>query len=179
MLLPFAGSARPTATPTTPPPPTFSGAPTGTATLGNLRFPRAAPPEGLSSARGAAADFDCGGTHYFSASGDPYLEGAVYHYVVAVDGTGSVVVVLPGWRETWWAWQRTACGLADEGHTVLVVDPKGQGESDARDDLDYGVEAAARKLGALLDYGVGDFGLLASDGGVALGDRLAADPAAA
>ena len=175
VLLPFAGSARPTAAPTTPPP-TFSGAPTGTASLGHLRFPRAAPPEGATSAHGAAADLDCGGAHYFSASGDPYLEDTVYHYVVAGDGTGSVVVVLPGWRETWWAWRRTACGLADEGHTVLLVDPKGQGESDARPDLDYGVEAGARELGALLDaLGVGDFGLIASDGGVALGDRLAAD----
>jgi pimeloyl-ACP methyl ester carboxylesterase len=55
------------------------------------------------------------------------VNGIKLHYVIG--GTGSPVVLLPGWPETWWAWHKIMPGLA-KNHTVISVDLRGMGASD-------------------------------------------------
>ena len=53
------------------------------------------------------------------------------HYIHAVmGGQGNPLVLLPGWPQKWYAWRHTMNELAD-AFTVIAIDPKGFGSSDA------------------------------------------------
>lgn len=54
------------------------------------------------------------------------VNGVTLHYVTG--GQGPVVVLLPGWPETWWEWRHIMPGLA-RTHTVIAVDLRGMGTS--------------------------------------------------
>src|SRR5258705_540 len=56
------------------------------------------------------------------------IDGTRFHYVTA--GTGDPVLLIPGWPESWIAWRKVLPLLVSAGRRVVVIDPKGFGESD-------------------------------------------------
>jgi len=58
--------------------------------------------------------------------GSADVNGVHLHYVEG--GSGSAVVLLPGWPETWWAWHKVMPALARH-HRVIAVDLRGMGAS--------------------------------------------------
>jgi pimeloyl-ACP methyl ester carboxylesterase len=56
------------------------------------------------------------------------IDGVRFHYVTA--GTGDPVLLLPGWPESWIAWRKVVPLLVGAGRSVVVLDPRGFGESD-------------------------------------------------
>lgn len=62
--------------------------------------------------------------HFESAYAD--VNGVRLHYVEG--GSGSPVVLLPGWPETWWAFHKVMPALAAH-HRVIAVDLRGMGGS--------------------------------------------------
>lgn len=50
------------------------------------------------------------------------------HYADA--GDGEPVLLIPGWPQTWYAWRYVMPLLVAEGRRVIVLDPRGLGESD-------------------------------------------------
>ncbi len=55
------------------------------------------------------------------------VNGVRLHYVVG--GTGPLVILLPGWPETWWEWHKVMPQLA-RTHRVVAVDIRGMGTSE-------------------------------------------------
>jgi pimeloyl-ACP methyl ester carboxylesterase len=55
------------------------------------------------------------------------VNGIKLHYVIG--GSGPLIVLLPGWPETWWSWHKLMPRLATD-HTVLSLDLRGMGASD-------------------------------------------------
>ena len=56
------------------------------------------------------------------------VNGVRLHYVEG--GSGSPILLLPGWPESWYAWRRIMPALAAAGHRVIALDPRGMGDSD-------------------------------------------------
>ena len=54
------------------------------------------------------------------------VNGTNIHYVIG--GTGPLLVLLPGWPQTWWTFHKVMPELARQ-HTVLAVDLRGMGTS--------------------------------------------------
>jgi pimeloyl-ACP methyl ester carboxylesterase len=71
------------------------------------------------------------------------IDGTRFHYVTA--GTGDPVLLLPGWPESWIAWRKVVPLLVNAGRRVVVLDPRGFGESD-KPPTGYDLDAAARDL---------------------------------
>lgn len=71
------------------------------------------------------------------------LDGIHFHYVTA--GTGDPVLLLPGWPESWIAWRKVVPLLVNAGRRVIVLDPRGLGESD-KPVGGYDLDTAARDL---------------------------------
>jgi pimeloyl-ACP methyl ester carboxylesterase len=76
------------------------------------------------------------------------IEGVGFHYVTA--GTGDPVLLLPGWPESWIAWRKVVPLLVNEGRRVVVLDPRGIGESD-KPVGGYDLDTAARDLHRFLE----------------------------
>ena len=76
------------------------------------------------------------------------VDGVRFHYVTA--GTGDPVVLLPGWPESWIAWRKVVPLLARVGRRVVVLDPRGFGESD-KPTSGYDLDTAARDLHGFLE----------------------------
>ena len=55
------------------------------------------------------------------------VNGTRLHYVIG--GTGTPLVLLPGWPQTWWQYSRMMPALAKQ-HRVIVVDLRGMGGSE-------------------------------------------------
>ncbi|UPG92736.1 alpha/beta fold hydrolase [Luteibacter aegosomatissinici] len=55
------------------------------------------------------------------------VNGVRLHYVIG--GRGPLVILLPGWPETWWSYHKTMPELA-KTHRVISVDLRGMGASD-------------------------------------------------
>jgi pimeloyl-ACP methyl ester carboxylesterase len=95
------------------------------------------------------------------------INGARLHYVTA--GTsGSPILLVHGWPETWWAFRHLIPLLARR-HRVIALDLRGFGDSSAAD-ADYSQQTSADDLHHLVDHlGLGAVHLLAQDisGGVA------------
>jgi pimeloyl-ACP methyl ester carboxylesterase len=75
------------------------------------------------------------------------IDGTRFHYVTA--GTGDPVVLLPGWPESWIAWRKVVPLLVRAGRRVVVLDPRGFGESD-KPATGYDLDTAARDLHGFL-----------------------------
>ena len=71
------------------------------------------------------------------------LDGIHFHYVTA--GTGDPVLLLPGWPESWIAWRKVVPLLVNAGRRVIVLDPRGFGDSD-KPTGGYDLDTAARDL---------------------------------
>lgn len=71
------------------------------------------------------------------------IDGTRFHYVTA--GTGDPVLLLPGWPESWIAWRKVLPLLVSAGRSVVVLDPRGFGESD-KPAGGYDLDTAARDL---------------------------------
>jgi pimeloyl-ACP methyl ester carboxylesterase len=71
------------------------------------------------------------------------VDGTRFHYVTA--GAGEPVLLLPGWPESWIAWRKVLPLLVSAGRRVVVLDPRGFGESD-KPAGGYDLDTAARDL---------------------------------
>lgn len=117
-----------------------------------------------------------------SASASPLIEGATraqfvsgdarIHYVTA--GTsGSPILLVHGWPETWWAF-RSVIPILARTHRVIAVDLRGFGDSSA-DDADYSDAASAEDLHRLVQHlGLGPVHLACQDVSGGLAFRFAA-----
>src|SRR5215468_1753680 len=76
------------------------------------------------------------------------IDGIRFHYVTA--GTGDPVLLLPGWPESWIAWRKVLPLLVGAGRRVIVLDPRGFGESD-KPAGGYDLDTAARDLHLFLE----------------------------
>jgi pimeloyl-ACP methyl ester carboxylesterase len=76
------------------------------------------------------------------------IDGTRFHYVTA--GTGDPVLLLPGWPESWIAWRKVLPLLVGAGRRVVVLDPRGFGESD-KPATGYDLDTAARDLHRFLE----------------------------
>jgi len=76
------------------------------------------------------------------------IDGTRFHYVTA--GTGDPVLLLPGWPESWIAWRKVLPLLVGAGRRVIVLDPRGFGESD-KPPGGYDLDTAARDLHGFLE----------------------------
>ena len=74
-------------------------------------------------AQGASARDPPGAEHHIAKVGD-----IRFHYITA--GTGEPVLLLPGWPESWIAWRKVVPLLVNAGRRVIILDPRGFGESD-------------------------------------------------
>jgi len=68
------------------------------------------------------------------------------HYVAG--GTGSPVILLPGWPETWWSFHKIMPALT-QGHRVIAVDLRGMGGSD-KPENGYDKKTMAADIAALI-----------------------------
>jgi pimeloyl-ACP methyl ester carboxylesterase len=76
------------------------------------------------------------------------IDGTRFHYVTA--GTGDPVLLIPGWPESWIAWRKVVPLLVSAGRRVVVLDPRGFGESD-KPAGGYDLDTAARDLHGFLE----------------------------
>jgi pimeloyl-ACP methyl ester carboxylesterase len=76
------------------------------------------------------------------------IDGTRFHYVTA--GSGDPVLLLPGWPESWIAWRKVLPLLVGAGRRVVVLDPRGFGESD-KPAQGYDLDTAARDLHGFLE----------------------------
>ncbi|MGA7994603.1 MAG: alpha/beta fold hydrolase, partial [Bradyrhizobium sp.] len=76
------------------------------------------------------------------------IDGTRFHYVTA--GTGDPVLLIPGWPESWIAWRKVLPLLVSAGRRVVVLDPRGFGESD-KPAGGYDLDTAARDLHRFLE----------------------------
>jgi pimeloyl-ACP methyl ester carboxylesterase len=76
------------------------------------------------------------------------IDGTRFHYVTA--GTGDPVLLIPGWPESWIAWRKVVPLLVSAGRSVVVLDPRGFGESD-KPAGGYDLDTAARDLHRFLE----------------------------
>lgn len=76
------------------------------------------------------------------------IDGTRFHYVTS--GTGDPVLLIPGWPESWIAWRKVLPLLVSAGRSVVVLDPRGFGESD-KPAGGYDLDTAARDLHGFLE----------------------------
>jgi pimeloyl-ACP methyl ester carboxylesterase len=86
------------------------------------------------------------------------IDGTRLHYVTA--GTGDPVLLLPGWPESWIAWRKVVPLLVHAGRRVIILDPRGIGESE-KPANGYDLDTAARDIHEFLEATQ-----LASPGGI-------------
>jgi pimeloyl-ACP methyl ester carboxylesterase len=104
------------------------------------------------------------------------VNGIHFHYVTA--GAGEPVLLLPGWPETWYAWRKVAPLLVAAGRSVVVLDPRGYGNSD-KPASGYDLDTAARDLHDFLTATnlapTGGIDIVAHDVGTWIGHAIAAN----
>ncbi len=76
------------------------------------------------------------------------IDGVRLHYVEG--GNGAPVLLIPGWPQSWYAWRKVMPLLADAGHRVIAIDPRGMGDS-ARPATGYDMTTVAAELHAFLN----------------------------
>ncbi|GAA2781978.1 alpha/beta fold hydrolase [Crossiella cryophila] len=76
------------------------------------------------------------------------VNGTRLHYVIG--GTGSPLVLLPGWPQTWWQFRKIMPALA-EHHRVIAVDLRGMGGS-AKPAAGYDKKTMAKDIHELLRH---------------------------
>ena len=120
----------------------------------------------------AALDRDATG-HNRPVRATAQVNGIRLHYVL--EGQGPLVVLLHGWPQTWYCWRKVIAPLAD-GHTVLVPDLRGYGQSD-KPPAGYDKRTMAEDVRALAGHlGHSRIALLAGhDRGARVAHRYALD----
>ncbi|MFJ2257001.1 alpha/beta fold hydrolase [Streptomyces sp. NPDC087844] len=109
-----------------------------------------------------------GVTHHLADVNDTRL-----HYVCA-GATGSPILLVHGWPETWWAFRKLIPLLA-RSHRVLALDLRGFGDSGNAADAAYGEAVAAEDLHQLVEHiGAGPVHLVCQDISGGTGFRFAA-----
>lgn len=100
------------------------------------------------------------------------VDGVRMHYVTG--GSGSPVVLIHGWPQTWYGWWPIMPALA-ENHTVYAIDLPGLGDSTGVPD-DYGKASLARYVHTLVAdrLGVHDAAVIGHDFGAAVAFQYAA-----
>jgi len=79
-------------------------------------------------------------------------EGLRLHAVAAGPTSGPVVILLHGFPEFWWGWQRQIASLAEAGYRVIVPDQRGYNLSAKPSNCrDYGLDRLGGDVLALLD----------------------------
>ncbi|TXK20613.1 alpha/beta fold hydrolase [Microbacterium wangchenii] len=97
-----------------------------------------------------------GVTHHLAA-----INGTELHYVTAGD-SGSPILLVHGWPETWWAF-RTLIPLLARTHRVFALDLRGFGDSGAGE-TEYGEAVSAEDLHQLVAHlGAGPVHVLGQD----------------
>lgn len=100
------------------------------------------------------------------------VNGAQLHYVSA-GNSGSPILLIHGWPETWWAFHKVIPILAAT-HRVFAVDLRGFGDSSAADGS-YDAATSAEDMHHLVEHlGVGPVHVLCQDLSGGLGFRFAA-----
>jgi pimeloyl-ACP methyl ester carboxylesterase len=100
------------------------------------------------------------------------VNGTKLHYVSAGD-SGSPILLVHGWPETWWAFRKLIPLLA-QTHRVFALDLRGFGDSSSTD-AEYGEAVAAEDLHRLVEHiGAGPVHLLCQDVSGGTGFRFAA-----
>jgi pimeloyl-ACP methyl ester carboxylesterase len=100
------------------------------------------------------------------------VNGTTLHYVSAGD-SGSPILLVHGWPETWWAFRKLIPLLAQK-HRVFALDLRGFGDS-CNADAEYGEAVAAEDLHRLVEHvGTGPVHLLCQDLSGGTGFRLTA-----
>jgi pimeloyl-ACP methyl ester carboxylesterase len=69
------------------------------------------------------------------------------HCIIA--GQGAPVLLLPGWPQTWFAYQHMLPLFVDAGRQVYVLDPRGLGDSE-KPVTGYDLDAAAEDIHAFI-----------------------------
>lgn len=104
--------------------------------------------------------------------GNVNVDGGTIHYVRG--GSGSPLLLIHGWPETWWAWHKVMPSLARE-HTVIAVDLPGLGDSSAPPS-GYDKATTARRIReAVHKLGFRRVGILAHDVGAQVAYPYARD----
>ena len=104
------------------------------------------------------------------------IDGTRFHYVTA--GTGAPVLLIPGWPESWIAWRKVLPLLVGAGRRVVVIDPRGLGESDKPTggyDLDTAASDLHRFLAATKLVTTGGIDIIAHDVGTWIAHAHAAN----
>jgi len=71
------------------------------------------------------------------------IEGVRLHFVEG--GSGTPILLLPGWPMSWYAWRYVMPLLAEAGRRVIALDPRGMGDSD-RPASGYDMRTVATEL---------------------------------
>ncbi|MFH8466202.1 alpha/beta fold hydrolase [Streptomyces sp. NPDC017991] len=101
------------------------------------------------------------------------VNGTRLHYVSA-GTTGSPILLVHGWPETWWAFRKLIPPLA-RSHRVIALDLRGFGDSGNAEDAAYGEAVAAEDLRHLVEHiGAGPVHLVCQDISGGTGFRFAA-----
>ncbi|MBP2478982.1 pimeloyl-ACP methyl ester carboxylesterase [Crossiella equi] len=115
-----------------------------TAALAMTGTPASAAPEATSGARVPSDAVLARSLGLRSAHAE--VNGTRLHYVTG--GTGSPLVLLPGWPQTWWEFNKVLPALAKR-HTVIAVDLRGMGGS-AKPEGGYDKKTMARDIHELI-----------------------------
>jgi pimeloyl-ACP methyl ester carboxylesterase len=100
------------------------------------------------------------------------VNGFRMHYVIA--GSGSPVVLVHGWPQSWYEWRKIIPALAEK-HTVIAVDLRGLGDSE-RPDTGYDKRTLAGDVHQLVKkLGYSEIGLVGHDWGGAVAYYLSYD----
>lgn len=101
------------------------------------------------------------------------VQGLRLHCVTA--GSGTPVLLVPGWPQTWYAWRHVMQALAAAGYLAIAVDPPGLGDSD-RPEQGYDTGSVASVLRqAMAQLGHERFHLVGHDVGMWIAYALASD----
>lgn len=135
-------------------------------------YRRADPPPGAVNKDGDTEQVrDTTVTHRFVDDG-----GTTYHVVTAGDPGNTLVLILHGMPESWYAWHHQIDALAPS-YFVIAPDMLGYGQSDKRLELDYTTSGmAAQMVRVVNELGIERFHVVAADRGAVLADKLFAEP---
>ncbi len=101
------------------------------------------------------------------------VNGAHLHYVTG--GGGEPVLLIPGWPQSWYAWRYVMPLLLAAHRRVIVLDPRGMGDS-GHPAAGYDMGNVARDVHGLIEaLGVGALDVVGHDIGSWIGYTLAAD----
>ncbi len=100
------------------------------------------------------------------------INGFKMHYVTA--GSGSPVVLVHGWPQSWYEWRKVIPALAEK-HTVIAMDLRGLGDS-SRPDTGYDKRTLGNDVYELVrKLGFSEIGLVGHDWGGAVSYYLSYD----